>query len=180
MAGRSGFFKFLRRASFVSVGVASVAAGGLYINDPAIFENLERPYTFWSKMFPIYAKYRYLQWKLAKTPEEEANAIWDKVHEEYAPKVLDIFLELKGIYIKVGQVMASRSDICPEIYRNHFKVLLDRVPSMPGPQARQIIETALGAPIDALFVEFDDVALGSASIGQVRFLLIIDAVKYFL
>ena len=46
--------------------------------------------------------------------------------------------------------------------------LQQQVPADPPEVVRQIVEDELGQPISALFAEFEDVPLASASIGQVH------------
>eukprot|EP00842_Homolaphlyctis_polyrhiza_P006568 jgi/Hompol1/6912/HPOL_002364-RA len=140
-----------------------------YTNDKHVFEKVQRQTIFWSEMFPIYLHYRYYEdFKLKGMPAEERAAAWDALHRQHAPQVLKLFLKLKGIYIKVGQVLASRSDIAPQIYRDHLSTLLDNVPALEADQSRQIVENAMGRRIDEIFAEFDDHAIGAASIGQVH------------
>lgn len=55
-----------------------------------------------------------------------------------------------------------------------MKILLDKVPSLPGEEARAIVEHALGRPIHEVFSEFNDEAIGAASIGQVHFARLLD------
>ena len=47
-------------------------------------------------------------------------------------------------------------------------MLQQEVPADPPEVVRKIVEDELGQPIDSLFAEFDDLALASASIGQVH------------
>jgi predicted unusual protein kinase regulating ubiquinone biosynthesis (AarF/ABC1/UbiB family) len=66
------------------------------------------------------------------------------------------------------QIGLTRDVILPEIYRDQLKVLWDQVPAIPGDQAREMVEKALGKPIHDVFDSFEDIPIGAASIGQVR------------
>jgi len=81
---------------------------------------------------------------------------------------LDLSLRLRGFYVKLGQVGCTRSDFVPIQYREVLQYLFDKVPPLPGPEVRKIIEDSLGKKIDDIFSEFNDVALGAASIAQVH------------
>ncbi|MGQ0530103.1 MAG: ubiquinone biosynthesis regulatory protein kinase UbiB [Panacagrimonas sp.] len=75
---------------------------------------------------------------------------------------------LGPVFIKFGQALSTRPDILPPEIAFELAKLQDRVPPFPGAQARQMIEAALGKPVDELFVEFDEVPLASASVAQVH------------
>ena len=117
---------------------------------------------------PIYFHYRVVQQMVKDQPLDEQTMEFEKLHVKYAPRVLEAVLYLRGVYVKIGQVGVSREDVFPKVYRDAFKVLLDQVPPMPIEQIRQIVETALDKKIEEVFSEFDDKALGAASIGQVH------------
>ena len=74
---------------------------------------------------------------------------------------------LGPIFIKFGQMLATRRDLLRPDIVDELEKLLDRVPPFPLQQARSIIEQELARPIDQLFRSFDDKVLASASIAQV-------------
>jgi ubiquinone biosynthesis protein len=76
--------------------------------------------------------------------------------------------DLGPTFVKFGQVLSTRSDILPEGVLSELQKLQDTASPMPAGVAQGIIERELGAPVDELFVSFDPVPLGSASIGQVH------------
>lgn len=76
--------------------------------------------------------------------------------------------ELGPIFVKLGQVLSTRRDLLtPELIEALSK-LQDQVKPFAGDQAKAIIESSLGKPIDELFEAFDIQALASASIAQVH------------
>jgi ubiquinone biosynthesis protein len=75
--------------------------------------------------------------------------------------------ELGPIFIKFGQMMATRRDLFGDEITDELEKLLDRVPPFPLPVARAIVEQQLGMPIDQAFKHFDDTQIASASIAQV-------------
>ena len=75
--------------------------------------------------------------------------------------------ELGPIFIKFGQMMATRRDLFGDEITDELEKLLDRVPPFPLPVARAIVEQQLGMPIDQAFKHFDDKQIASASIAQV-------------
>jgi ubiquinone biosynthesis protein len=75
--------------------------------------------------------------------------------------------ELGPIFIKFGQMMATRRDLFGDEITDELEKLLDRVPPFPHAQARAIVEQQLGMSIQQAFRQFDDKEIASASIAQV-------------
>jgi len=74
---------------------------------------------------------------------------------------------LGPIFIKFGQMMATRRDLFGDEITNELEKLLDRVPPFPWQQARDIVEQQLGMPLEQAFQSFDEHEIASASIAQV-------------
>ncbi len=70
--------------------------------------------------------------------------------------------------IKLGQALATRPDLVGEKAAHNLLRLQDSLPPAPFPLIRKAIEQALEAPVETLFSEFDEVAVGAASIAQVH------------
>ncbi|UYZ63609.1 ABC1 kinase family protein [Hymenobacter weizhouensis] len=79
-----------------------------------------------------------------------------------------IIEELGPTFIKLAQALSNRADLLPQPLIDEFEKLQSNVPPFPVAVARQIIEQELGRPLTEVFSEFDEVPLGSASIGQVH------------
>jgi ubiquinone biosynthesis protein len=74
--------------------------------------------------------------------------------------------ELGPTFIKLGQVLSSRSDLLPENFVKELTKLQDRASPLPYAVIRNTVERELGAPIAELFADFSEIPLASASIGQ--------------
>lgn len=78
-------------------------------------------------------------------------------------------LEILGpTYIKLGQVLALRTDIFPAFITEELKNLLDRLPVVPFERYRALVAKGLGRPVDEAFEWIDERPLGSASIAQIH------------
>src|SRR4029450_10092868 len=77
--------------------------------------------------------------------------------------------ELGPAFIKLGQVLSTRSDLLGEQVAEDLTKLQDQLPAFRAFQARATIETELGARIEELFVQFDDEPVSAASISQVHY-----------
>jgi ubiquinone biosynthesis protein len=76
--------------------------------------------------------------------------------------------ELKGPFAKAGQFASLRYDLLAPEVREAFAGLQDRVPPLPFRAIAAVIESELGAPVEALFAEFEPEPLGAASVAQVH------------
>mmetsp|Transcript_24238 Transcript_24238/g.35916 ORF Transcript_24238/g.35916 Transcript_24238/m.35916 type:complete len:620 (+) Transcript_24238:134-1993(+) len=136
-------------------------------------ENVYRAFRFWQKVGPIVAHYKFTQfWLNARQASPELRSqTWNKLHHLHAPTSLDVILELRGLYVKIGQVMSSRADFVPRPYVDAFGRLQDEVPAWSSDRIKRIVKDSLktrqGLEMDQVFESFGEV-LGSASIGQVH------------
>ena len=78
--------------------------------------------------------------------------------------------DLRGFYIKVGQVLANRNDMLPDLYIEKLRQLEDQVPhALTAEQAKKTICDELKiSKMEDVFQDFVDKPLGAASIGQVH------------
>lgn len=74
--------------------------------------------------------------------------------------------ELGPTFIKLGQLLSTRSDLLPPAYVDELAKLQDSAPPVPVAEIRAVIRRELGAEPEELFATFDDRPLASASIGQ--------------
>lgn len=70
------------------------------------------------------------------------------------------------MFVKLGQLAASRSDLLGEEMAAEFARLQDSVAPAPPDAVRSLVEEELGRPFDEVFAEFDWEPVGAASIGQ--------------
>ena len=76
--------------------------------------------------------------------------------------------EMGPSFIKLGQSLATRSDLLGEEIAADLSELQDRLPPFPAEQARQVIERELGRPLEELFSSFEPEPVAAASIAQVH------------
>lgn len=71
-------------------------------------------------------------------------------------------------FIKLGQMLSTRSDLIPEEYAEELGKLRDDVPPIPYEKVKQIIEEELRGSISETFKSFEEKPIAAASIGQVH------------
>ena len=77
-------------------------------------------------------------------------------------------IALGPIFVKLGQILATRRDLLEDEWAEALTQLFDKVPPFAGNQARERVEQTLGQSVTETFKEFDDAALASASVAQVH------------
>ena len=83
-------------------------------------------------------------------------------------KLRQILEDLGPTYIKLGQIMSSRSDILPQKYCDELMRLRSEVPPMPFSQVEEVINASFGYSWRQIFSDIEMMPLGSASIAQVH------------
>lgn len=145
---------------------AATVAFSQYLRAREPSHPIARSLTFWTAAVPPLLHYRFVH--LTTRAGAEREAALERLHEGYANRVLDTIVELRGFYIKIGQVLATRSDFLPRVWIEKMRTLEDAVPPRPLSTVSRVLEAELGQPLEAVFSEFDERPLGSASIGQVH------------
>jgi ubiquinone biosynthesis protein len=72
-------------------------------------------------------------------------------------------------FIKLGQALATRSDLLGEEICADLSDLQDNLPPFSGAEARAAIEAEFNQPLHELFSDFTDAPVAAASIAQVHF-----------
>ena len=71
-------------------------------------------------------------------------------------------------FVKLGQLLSSRADLLPPAYITALARLQDSCEPFPFAEVERIVQNELGARLSRLFVEFDNVPIAAASLGQVH------------
>lgn len=94
---------------------------------------------------------------------------WTRNKQQTQAERIRLCVEALGpIFIKFGQLLATRRDLLNDELIDELEKLLDKVPPFPVSEARNIIESQLNMSLDQAFQSFDDNVLASASIAQVH------------
>jgi predicted unusual protein kinase regulating ubiquinone biosynthesis (AarF/ABC1/UbiB family) len=104
--------------------------------------------------------------------DDKATAALVKSHIETAEQVVAVLGTMKGLAMKIGQVLSFVDvGLVPDEYREEFQrrlaTLRDAAPTVAFKDMRKVIEQDLGQPLRRVFDEFDEQPIAAASIGQV-------------
>jgi predicted unusual protein kinase regulating ubiquinone biosynthesis (AarF/ABC1/UbiB family) len=88
--------------------------------------------------------------------------------EEDGRRLVDELVRMGPTFVKLGQLLSTRSDLLPPAYLDALSRLRDDVEPLPPGVAEQVVEDELGVRISRAFGSFEPRPLGSASLGQVH------------
>ena len=104
-------------------------------------------------------------------PDALGEPIEDAQGDEEAEGSADLADDLESLgptFVKLGQLLATRSDLLPAAQIESLTRLQDDVSPVPFDEVREIVETDLGGRIGTIFGTFEETPLASASLGQVH------------
>ncbi|CAI0376325.1 unnamed protein product [Linum tenue] len=122
----------------------------------------------------IYLDYKALQQREKWISPSKRDALWEKAHERNARRVLNVMIELEGLWVKLGQYLSTRADVLPRAYIALLRQLQDALPPRRLQEIRSTIQKELGETMGDLFSYFDETPLATASIAQVHRATLVD------
>lgn len=108
------------------------------------------------KLMKFFAEFKIKKHVLGNNPQK--LAVWVKKR----------FIEMGPTFVKVGQLISTRSDIFNKEFALELQSLQDHAPPFDVHEVKRIIEKELRCPLYEIFEEFEDDPIGVASIGQVH------------
>ena len=117
----------------------------------------------------VYRRYRELV-RLARQhgfgPLLAAGGKAERANEPIGVRLRQVLEEAGGVYVKMGQIAATRVDLVPLEICSELAKLQNRVPTEPAERIESVLEAELGDSVGVVFADFDWEPLAAASIGQ--------------
>lgn len=87
------------------------------------------------------------------------------------------FVTLRGVFIKLGQVLSIMGGFLPRVYAKELEGLQDQVPPHPYREIEKALVRSLKGPVASLFADFNQEPIAAASLGQVHAATLADGRK---
>ena len=91
----------------------------------------------------------------------------EKRQVELAQDAVNNLEKLGPTFIKLGQILSIRPDVLPPSIMAELAKLQDRIETFSTEEARKVIESELGQPVDSIFSSFSEKPIAAASLAQV-------------
>jgi ubiquinone biosynthesis protein len=119
---------------------------------------------FWT----IIASYA-LVWAISRFGGAAWRSRWfERAHRTNARRLASGFVELRGVFIKTGQVLSVTGTFLPSAYGEALARLQDKVPARPFGEIAGRLEEAFGADPLSRFGHFEQSPVAAASLAQVH------------
>jgi predicted unusual protein kinase regulating ubiquinone biosynthesis (AarF/ABC1/UbiB family) len=119
---------------------------------------------FWS----VFASYGW-QWLLTRIlGRQRTRERLKRVNQRNARRLAVGFMRLRGVFIKLGQVLSVIGTFLPRAYGEALERLQDKVPPQPFSEVEGRLREALGERALELFQSFEREPMAAASLAQVH------------
>jgi ubiquinone biosynthesis protein len=98
----------------------------------------------------------------------DTRARWKAINRRNARRMYRGFVRLRGVYIKLGQILSVMGTFLPREYTEELEALQDDVPPQSYKKIRATFVQSFGKQPHEVFARFEQVPIAAASLGQVH------------
>ncbi len=93
---------------------------------------------------------------------------WKQIHRRNARRMFKGFVRLRGVYIKLGQILSVMGTFLPREYTEELEPMQDDVPPQSYKKIRGTFVDSFGKLPSEVFTTFEEEPIAAASLGQVH------------
>src|SRR6476646_6379065 len=109
-----------------------------------------------------------MSWARLWRTRYDSKKHWKKIHRRNARRMYRGFIRLRGVYIKLGQILSIMGTFLPREYVEELEALQDDVPPTSYKKIKSTFVNAFGKEPDAVYASFAREPIAAASLGQVH------------
>ncbi|XP_074588461.1 protein ACTIVITY OF BC1 COMPLEX KINASE 3, chloroplastic-like [Curcuma longa] len=168
-AGRSRHYAVVprdRAEDMQAEARAMARAANVTVYTPELLsaEYSSRPFKVASRTAEIFMALGAFAFKLLA---DRRQGQFDRRKRQRAAELTKTLTRLGPTFVKIGQGLSTRPDICPQEYLEELSELQDALPTFPNEKAFACIESELGASLESMYSAISPEPIAAASLGQV-------------
>jgi ubiquinone biosynthesis protein len=129
---------------------------------------MTRKYRAYFLVLRIILSYKWASWRIKFIPRKKVPAYMNKIHKRNASKIYNSFVNLKGLYIKLGQLISILATSLPQSFRDELIQLQDKMPPTDYEIMKKRLKSEWKKEPKDILKTIDPIPIAAASIGQVH------------
>lgn len=133
-----------------------------------IFERAYRGTRIGHTAVSVWLRYKFPRWWDAYRGRDPDERDMTQIHQRNADQIYATAVSLRGMMVKMCQVIGTRSDIFPPQYVKTLSQCHDALPPRDIDTIRSVIEEDFARPIAEIFTDIEPTPIAAASLAQVH------------
>ncbi|MCZ6871015.1 MAG: AarF/UbiB family protein [Gammaproteobacteria bacterium] len=122
----------------------------------------------------VWLRYKVPRWWDARLGRDPEQRDMSGIHQRNADQIYATAVSMRGMLVKMCQVIGTRADMFPPEYVNTLSQCHDALPPRDIDTIRGVIEEDFDLPVDAVFSDIEPTPVAAASLAQVHRATLID------